>query len=87
MKKLLFTALAVVVFIGVAMADTAEVKEKVVINNESKEVALQVASKCSDIAYITASLVEEDSENNGGGCLSSSDYNAVYMEAYNDCVN
>ncbi|TDE52760.1 hypothetical protein [Flavobacterium sp. GT3P67] len=36
MKKLLFTALAVVAFSGVAMANTAEVKEEVIIKNESK---------------------------------------------------
>jgi hypothetical protein len=36
MKKLVFTALAVVAFSGVAMANTVEVKEAVVINNEVK---------------------------------------------------
>lgn len=41
MKKLLFTALAVVTFCGVAMANTVEVKEEVVIDF--------VADNCTDV--------------------------------------
>lgn len=39
MKKLVFTALAVVAFSGVAMAKTGEVKEEVVVSSEIKKVS------------------------------------------------
>jgi hypothetical protein len=48
MKKLVFTAIAAVVFSGVSFAGTKEVKEEVVVNNESKEVLK--ATPCEDAA-------------------------------------
>ncbi len=36
MKKMIFTAMAVLAFSAVSMANTIEVKEEVVVNNESK---------------------------------------------------
>jgi hypothetical protein len=53
MKKLLFTALAVVAFSAVSMANTIEVKEEVVVNNESnveKTVILEDSDSCQEFA-------------------------------------
>jgi hypothetical protein len=59
MKKLVFTALAVVAFSGAAMAKTAEVKEEVLVGKESEVVILAVqgpgdseatATPCQDAA-------------------------------------
>lgn len=45
MKKMIFTAMAVLAFSAVSVANTIEVKEEVVVNNESKEVKT-LASDC-----------------------------------------
>ena len=46
MKKLVFTALAVVAFSGVAMANTEEVKKEVIEIKENKEIL--EATPCED---------------------------------------
>ncbi|WP_159687583.1 hypothetical protein [Flavobacterium sp. 9R] len=47
MKKMIFTAMAVLAFSAVSVANTIEVKEEVVVNNESKEV---IGTPCEDSA-------------------------------------
>lgn len=50
MKKLVFTAFAVVAFSGVAMANSLEVKESTILNNELKIVEVQErATPCQDM--------------------------------------
>lgn len=53
MKKMIFTALAVVAFSGAAIANTIEIKEKVLVNNESnveKTVILKDSDSCQEFA-------------------------------------
>lgn len=75
-NKLLFTAIAIVT-LGTSI--NAKTKDFV-------DESVDFTSTCTDVAYIAATVMEEYSENEGGGCLSSGDYNAIYMEAYNDCM-
>lgn len=53
MKKMIFTAMAVLAFSAVSMANTIEVKEEVVVNNESKVEVLNTegeATQCQETA-------------------------------------
>ena len=53
MKKMIFTAMAVLAFSAVSMANTIEVKEEVVVNNESKVEKTFIeedASACEEFA-------------------------------------
>jgi hypothetical protein len=81
MKKLMFTAIALVAFSGISMADNTIVEKEI----EQKEVLN--AKPCETVAYIMASLYEESIENEYGTCLNSSQYNAIYNAAYKDCMN
>lgn len=69
MKKLFFTAIALVAFSGVSFGNT-------IVDDSDR-------TNCSVVAYITATIVEEDS----GGCLTSSQWNAVYNAAYWECTH
>lgn len=60
MKKLLFTAIAVIAFSGVAMAETKEVKTEVKVVNEQLE-----ATPCQDAAI---DLYEYFINDYNGGC-------------------
>ena len=79
MKKLVFTAFAVVAFSGVAMANTAEVKELTVLKNEIKVVIIQQEENSCQAAVIA--YYEQVMENRGGGedtlLLSSLMYNCL----------
>ena len=75
-KKLLFTAIAIVT-LGTSI--NAKTKDFV-------DESVDFTSTCSDVAYIAATVMEEYSENVSVECLSSREYNAIYMEAYNDCM-
>ncbi|MGL2994443.1 hypothetical protein [Flavobacterium sp. TSSA_36] len=69
MKKMIFTAMAVLAFSAVSMANTIEVKEEVVVNNESKvENTLnqdeQTATPCEDRAIdIYESIIGDGPDN------------------------
>jgi hypothetical protein len=68
MKKLVFTALAVVAFSGVAMAKTGEVKEEATLNNEikvQKVLAEEEPSQCELDAVGTYEFFMYE-YNNGG---------------------
>lgn len=70
MKKMIFTAMAVLAFSAVSMANTIEVKEEVVVNNESKvENTLnqdeQTATPCEDQAIDNYEYIMCE-YNNGG---------------------
>ncbi|MBQ0907301.1 hypothetical protein KBJ98_01140 [Flavobacterium sp. F-328] len=69
MKKMIFTALAVVAFSGAAMANTGEVKEDVVFSNENKVEAAVVqgpgdnegtATPCQESAIIIYESIVKD---------------------------
>lgn len=65
MKKLLFTALAVVAFSGVAMANSVEVEESTILNNVLKIVEKQEqATPCEDKALDFYELVIDGGEDN-----------------------
>ena len=76
MKKLVFTAIAVLAFSGVQFAGTEERK---------KDLDLIPPDPCLTAAFVEATLVKEDHESAGLGCLTSSEWNAVYNTAYNEC--
>ncbi|MDR7208130.1 hypothetical protein [Flavobacterium piscis] len=65
MKKLLFTAFAVMVFSGVSFANTSKNKE------EEKEIL--VFTDCGRVASLMMDICEEIN-----GCQESGDYNAGY---------
>jgi len=79
MKKLLFTALAVVAFSGVAMANSVEVEELTTLKNEIKVVIIQQEENSFQAAAIA--YYEQVMENRGGGedtlLLSSLMYNCL----------
>ncbi|MCK8142221.1 hypothetical protein MW871_10000 [Flavobacterium sp. I-SCBP12n] len=74
MKKLLFTALAVVAFSGVAMAETSVQKQ--VFKNS-----------CGDVAANTVNVAEEEYHNETGQCFDSWVYNYIYNNALENCLN
>ncbi|TDE52763.1 hypothetical protein [Flavobacterium sp. GT3P67] len=82
MKKLLFTALAVVAFSGVAMANTVEVKEVIKEKNEVMEVlATNIVAEdirmsgCSDVAGIEVEVAESEYHLDTGNCFDSWTWN------------
>lgn len=88
MKKMIFTAMTVLAFSAVSVANTIEVKEEVVVNNESKVEVLnaeEVATPCEDAAAITVSLAEEEYHNETGNCFDSWVYNYIYLNAMLNC--
>ena len=67
MKKMIFTAMAVLAFSAVSMANTIEVKEEVVVNNESKVevLVLEKDKSCTDQAIVNYEYIMCE-YNNGG---------------------
>jgi hypothetical protein len=84
MKKMIFTAMAVLAFSAVSMANTIEVKEEVVVNNESKEektvVHLEVFADCYTKAMNYLDRYDRD------GSHSQSQNEAVYNAYLNGCL-
>jgi hypothetical protein len=92
MKKLVFTALAVVAFSGAAMANTVEVKEVIKVKNEVIEVsAINIVaedvrmSDCSDAAGLTVNIAEESYHEETGNCFDSWTWNYIYLNALWNC--
>ena len=91
MKKLVFTALAVVAFSGVAMANTVEVKGIIKEKNEVTEVLTNIqredvrTSECSTIASITVDVAESDYHLSSGECFDSWTWNYIYQNALHQC--
>ena len=57
-KKMIFTAMAVLAFSAVSMANTIEVKEEVVVNNESKVKKTVVQIKDADCYEKAANYID-----------------------------
>lgn len=73
MKKLFFTAIAIVAFNSLSFAISKEVKIK-----EINAVRLG----CADAAMLQTNSYEE----NSGGCLTTSQWNYAYNVFYNNCI-
>nr|WP_309757059.1 hypothetical protein [Flavobacterium sp.] len=92
MKKLVFTALAVVAFSGAAMAKTGDVKEILKERNEILEVLVtniviedERLSECSDVAGIEVEVAESEYYLAKGECFDSWIWNYIYLNALYEC--
>lgn len=83
MKKLLFTALAVVAFNGIAMANTIEVKEEIISNSIKIELTNQQA-EVKDCYTKAADYVDNVYDPNGNH--SSTQNNAVFQAYLDGCL-
>jgi hypothetical protein len=80
MKKLMFTAIALLAFSSASMANSTEKNEpvtnnKAIIIKDCKKIASLMCEFCEELSY------EEF------GCMDSNEYNSLYDAFYKYCIN
>ena len=78
MKKLFFTAIAMIAFSGVSMANTIEEKEDMLIVN---------VIPCSTQASLQTQSVEDRLHEGSGECFSAAQYQLIYDMFMHECQN
>ncbi|MFY7740000.1 MAG: hypothetical protein ACOVQC_05740 [Flavobacterium sp.] len=81
MKKLMFTAIALVAFSGVSMANTIA-DDEVVSKKQNNEKILKTDSECMKYASLKVEAYESQY-----GCMTSSQYNYSFWGHYNKCLD
>ncbi|MFY7739996.1 MAG: hypothetical protein ACOVQC_05720 [Flavobacterium sp.] len=84
MKKLMFTAIALVAFATSGMANVEKRKENEKEKGKTTEQVL-LRKNCASYAATKASEVEAALEAATNTCFSSSDYNALYNFYFSEC--
>ena len=79
MKKFMFSAIAMIAFVGSSMANTSEIKEL----SLEVESNLVVLANCSQYA-MAATLIETSASQTP---MTQQQFNAAYTSNYNFCVN
>jgi hypothetical protein len=82
MKKLFFSAVALVAFSSVSMGNTIAVEESSYNNKEKEEKVLLFNSKCMQYAADKAEAAEAQY-----GCMTSAQYNNYFWGQYNKCLD
>lgn len=80
MKKLVFTALAMVAFSGIAMANSTEVKE-----GKKEKFKKEVVLKADSCQKFAMDFIDEYDSNNPGHEMDSTTANNVYQELLRTC--
>lgn len=80
MKKFMFTALALVAFSSVSMANELET-----VNLEAEKMELR--TNCETVASLAVMIAEEEYHNETGNCFDTWTYNYIYNNALYNCQN